>query len=71
MACRRPDAAEEVATHFTGLKGSYAIIKLDLADLESVRNFTAEFLRKYDKLDALVCNAGLVTMGSEIERTKT
>ena len=70
MACRRPDATEEVAKNFTGLKGSYEVIKLDLADLESVRNFTAEFLKKYDKLDALVCNAGLVTMGSEIERTK-
>ena len=70
MACRRPEAAEEVAKSFTGLRGSYEVIKLDLADLESVRNFTAEFLKKYDKLDALVCNAGLVTMGSEVERTK-
>ena len=45
-------------------------MRLDLADLASVRNFVAEFLKKYDKLDALVCNAGLVTFGSEIERTK-
>lgn len=70
MACRRPDAAEEVAKSLTGLKGSYAVMRLDLADLASVRNFVAEFLKKYDKLDALVCNAGLVTFGSEIERTK-
>lgn len=70
MACRRPDAAEEEAQSLTGLKGSYGVMRLDLADLESVRNFVAEFLKKYDKLDALVCNAGLVTFGSEIERTK-
>ena len=70
MACRRPNAAEEVAKSFTGLKGSYAVMRLDLADLASVRNFVAEFLKKYDKLDALVCNAGLVTFGSKIERTK-
>ncbi len=70
MACRRPNAAEEVAQRFTGLKGSYAVMRLDLADLGPVRNFVAEFLKKYDKLDALVCNAGLVTFGSEIERTK-
>ena len=70
MACRRPDAAEEVAQSFTGLKGSYAVMRLDLADLQSVRDFVVDFIKKYDKLDALVCNAGLVTFGSEIERTK-
>ena len=70
MACRRPEAAEEVAKSFTGLKGSYEVMRLDLADLQSVRDFVSEFLKKHDKLDALVCNAGLVTMGSEIERTK-
>lgn len=70
MACRRPDAAAEVAKSFTGLKGSYEAIKLDLADLQSVRDFADEFLKRYDKLDALVCNAGLVTFGSKIERTK-
>ena len=70
MACRRPDAAEEVAQSFTGLKGSYAVMRLDLADLQSVRDFVVDLIKKYDKLDALVCNAGLVTFGSEIERTK-
>ena len=70
MACRRPEAAEEVAKSFTGLKGTYEVMRLDLADLQSVRDFVAEFLEKHDKLDALVCNAGLVTMGSEVKRTK-
>ena len=70
MACRRPEAAEEVAESFTGLKGTYEVMRLDLADLQSVRDFVAEFLKKQDKLDALVCNAGLVTMGSEVKRTK-
>lgn len=70
MACRRPDAAEEVAQSFRELKGSYEVMRLDLADLQSVRDFVDEFLKKHDKLDALVCNAGLVTFGSEVERTK-
>ena len=70
MACRRPDAGEEVAKSFSGLKGSYEVMKLDLADLESVRAFAAAFLEKYDRLDGLACNAGLVTMGNEIKRTK-
>jgi retinol dehydrogenase-13 len=70
MACRRTDAGEEVAKSFSGLKGSYEIMKLDLADLQSVRDFAAEFLKKYDRLDGLACNAGLVTMGSEPQYTK-
>jgi light-dependent protochlorophyllide reductase len=70
MACRRTDAGEEVAKSFSGLKGSYEVMKLDLADLQSVRNFVAEFLKKHDRLDGLACNAGLVTMDKEIQRTK-
>ncbi len=70
MACRRPEAAAEAAKSFTGLKGTYEVMRLDLADLQSVRDFVAEFLKKHDKLAALVCNAGLVTMGSEVKRTK-
>jgi light-dependent protochlorophyllide reductase len=70
MACRRPDAAEEVAKSFSGLKGSYDIIRCDLADLKSVRDFVAEFKNKYDRLDGLACNAGLVTTGREAQYTK-
>jgi len=65
MACRRPNAAEEAAKSFNGLKGSYEIIRCDLADLQSVRDFVAEFLKKHDKLDGLDCNAGLVTVGEK------
>ncbi len=70
MACRRPEAAKEVATGFKGLKGTYDIMRMDLADLQSVRDFVAKFEKKYDRLDGLVCNAGLVVMGNEIQRTK-
>ena len=70
MACRRVGAAQEVAQEFEGLKGSHEVIKLDLASLDSVRSFVKAFLKKHDRLDGLVCNAGLVTMGSEPMRTK-
>lgn len=62
MACRRPEAGEEVAISFSGLKGSYEVMKLDLADLQSVRDFAAEFLKKHDRLDGLACNAGMANM---------
>jgi light-dependent protochlorophyllide reductase len=70
MACRRVEAAEEVAESFEGLKGSYEIMKLDLADLQSVRDFAKGFLKSYDKLDGLVCNAGMVSMGNKPQYTK-
>jgi retinol dehydrogenase-13 len=70
MACRRPEAGEEVAKSFSGLKGSYEVMKLDLADLQCVRDFAAEFLKKYDRLDGLACNAGMANMQSEPKFTK-
>lgn len=70
MAIRRPDAGEEVAKSFAGLKGSYEIMKLDLADLQSVRDFAAVFKKKYDHLDGLACNAGMVNMASDPGYTK-
>jgi retinol dehydrogenase-13 len=70
MACRRPDAGEEVAKSFSGLKGSYEVMKLDLADLQSVRDFAAEFQKKYDRLDGLACNAGMANMQREPKFTK-
>ena len=63
MACRRTDAGEEVAKSFSGSKGSYNVMKLDLADLQSVHDFVASFLDKYDRLDGIACNAGMVNMG--------
>ena len=70
MACRRTNAGEEAARSFRGLKGSFEVMKLDLADIQSVRDFATEFQKKHDHLDGLVCNAGLVTMGSERQVTK-
>lgn len=70
MACRRPEAGEEAAKSFAGLDGSYEVISLDLADLQSVRDFVVEFLGEYDRLDGLVCNAGLANVTNELKRTK-
>ena len=70
MACRRPDAGAEVAQSFAELKGTHEIMKVDLADLQSVRDFVAAFEEKYDRLDGLACNAGMVNMAGELQRTK-
>lgn len=49
--------------------GSQAVdfMTLDLADFASIERFAAEFLRKHERLDVLVLNAGLVLS----ERTTT
>lgn len=70
MACRRPEAGEQAAARFAGLAGSYEVTRLDLADLQAVRAFVTEFLGKYDRLDGLVCNAGLANLTNELKRTK-
>ncbi len=69
MACRRVDAGMNVAKTFNELRGSYEVMKLDLADLSSVREFAKEFKSKYSKLDGLDCNAGAVIMGNKASYT--
>ena len=70
MACRRVEAGKEVAKDFAGLKGSWEAMKLDLAELQSVRDFAGAFRRNYERLDGLVCNAGAVFMAGEPEYTQ-
>ncbi len=70
LACRRTDAGEQAARSFVGLKGTHEVMRLDLADLQSVRDFVAAFTEKHDRLDGLACNAGLVTWGKEPKRTE-
>ena len=69
MACRRMEAAQKEAISFIDLKGSHDIIRCDLADLESVREFSKTFLKKYHRLDGLMCNAGMVVMENDIQYT--
>lgn len=70
MACRRVDSGEEEAQSFKGLKGSYEVMKVDFADLKSVRDFADSFLKKYDQLDGLMCNAGALFSGNQAQYTK-
>ena len=70
MACRRVESGEEEAKSFKGLKGSHEVIKCDLADLDSVREFVNQFKSKHDRLDGLDCNAGMVNMKNKPIYTK-
>lgn len=70
MACRRVDAAEEAARTLQGLGGSHEVMRVDLGDLQSVRGFVSEFKAKYDQLDGLACNAGMVNMSGGRQLTE-
>jgi len=58
-ACRRTEAGEEAFKDLS-VSGSVEVMKLDLASMDSVRSFAEAFKAKYDRLDGLANNAGMV-----------
>lgn len=59
-ACRRVDAGQAAVEPLQNEQGSAKVMELDLGSLASVRAFAAAFLEKYDRLDGLVNNAGVM-----------
>ncbi len=64
MACRSEErmrsAAEEVKARTGAGEDSVALYKLDLSDLQSVRDCAKEILDKEDRIDILINNAGVM-----------
>jgi NAD(P)-dependent dehydrogenase (short-subunit alcohol dehydrogenase family) len=62
MACRNRDkartAVENINKDVPGAE--LPIIRLDLADLDSVRDFAEKFQARYDRIDLLINNAGIM-----------
>lgn len=59
MACRNLSKTEKMAEQVGIPKDRYSIIHLDLASLDSVRQFVQDFRATGKSLDALVCNAAV------------
>ncbi|WP_448560472.1 protochlorophyllide reductase [Trichothermofontia sp.] len=59
MACRNLEKAEKAAQEIGMPAGSYTILHIDTADLNSVRTFVQAFRATGRRLDALVCNAAI------------
>ncbi len=59
MACRNLEKTQKVANEVGMSPDSYTIMHLDLASLNSVRQFVNTFRESGKSLDALVCNAAV------------
>ena len=62
MACRDSNRAEEARKRILAAqnKAEIVVMPLDLADLDSVRSFAREFSDRFDRLDLLINNAGVM-----------
>lgn len=62
LGCRRTPEGERAVKQIRKANPSARldVIELDLASLTSVRSFAANFLSRYDRLDGLVNNAGVM-----------
>jgi NAD(P)-dependent dehydrogenase (short-subunit alcohol dehydrogenase family) len=62
MACRNLDKAAEAKANILkgNKKAKLHIIELDLSKMSSVRKFAEEFTTKYNRLDFLINNAGIM-----------
>lgn len=71
MACRNQAKTEKAAQQVGMNKNNYSIIHLDLASLESVRQFVKDFRATGRSLEALVCNAAVyLPIEKEPQRSK-
>ncbi|MEM9569287.1 MAG: protochlorophyllide reductase, partial [Cyanobacteria bacterium P01_E01_bin.34] len=59
MACRNIEKANRMANSVGMKDGTYTVMKLDLASLQSVREFVSQYRASSMPLDALVCNAAV------------
>jgi len=64
MACRNPEKAQLAASEIrnTNPQAKLELLELDLASLKSVRKFAGDFSARYDRLDILANNAGVMAL---------
>lgn len=59
-ACRRVEAGKQTFTGLAGTSGLAELMKFNLDSLASVRRFVEAFTSKYEQLDGLINNAGIM-----------
>lgn len=61
LACRSKERGEAALGELSCVNGRcFALMQIDLADLDSIRAFAAAFTERYGRLDVLINNAGIL-----------
>jgi NAD(P)-dependent dehydrogenase (short-subunit alcohol dehydrogenase family) len=61
MACRSIEKGMAAKAEIGKQKGNISVMELDLMDFKSIKTFADNFKNKYDRLDVLLNNAGIMT----------
>lgn len=61
LTSRSIKKGETAKTNIGKVKGNITILQLDLMDFASIKHFTESFKKKYNRLDVLLNNAGIMT----------
>lgn len=61
LASRSIENGETAKTKIGKVKGNITILQLDLMDFASIKDFAENFNKKYNRLDVLLNNAGIMT----------
>ncbi|CAG7822573.1 unnamed protein product [Allacma fusca] len=72
MACKDMDEANAAIINIRKTTGTGRLIpmKIDLASLDSVRQFASDLSKKFDKVDILINNAGVLVSGKLQQKTQ-
>ncbi len=61
LTSRSVEKGETAKINIGKVKGNITILQLDLMDFASIKHFTESFKKKYNRLDVLLNNAGIMT----------
>ena len=61
MTSRSMEKGEAAKKTIGAVKGKILVMQLDLMDFASIKSFAADFSKKYNRLDVLLNNAGIMT----------
>ncbi len=61
LTSRSVEKGETAKTNIGEVKGNITVLQLDLMDFSSIKSFTENFKKKYNRIDVLLNNAGIMT----------